>query len=255
MKMIREKDTAHHIFEKERDLDNVLGLFRFEEPSGYMTIRRVDDVFRVRLSAQEEIGDLEEIKEVLKPYLNGKVFMTIDVNQKKIVDYIETTGIKNWFGFYDMSIDTYDGKMTIGSIRGYEGLEDQYNHILGKAFEPMRTRHDFKPYDWYGENPAEAHKEYLEADKNNNFYSYYVNDELVGVAICYDNVIDVIGIEPSLQKNGYGRDFLRGVIDDMFKKDIESIEINVVESNQHVYKLYSDEGFKTDCHKRMYKNY
>ncbi len=255
MKIIKEKDAKHEVFKSYNELENVLELYRFEEPSGFMVIRRTGDCFKIKISAQNEITELDEIKQVLKPYINGKVYMILDINQDLLCDYIKSKGIKLWFGYYEMSIESYDREMTYGELKGYEGKDECYGHILGKAFEPMRTLHGFEPFDWYAANPEEGMKEFLEAHDKNNFYSYYVDDKLVGVGIVIDNMIDVIGIEPTLQKKGYGKQLLRGVVNDMLKKDIKKIEIGVVESNQHVYKLYSDEGFKTDCHSRMYKNY
>jgi len=119
----------------------------------------------------------------------------------------------------------------------------------------MRTLHGFEPYDWYGSNPEEANKEYTEADEKDKFYSYEVDGNLIGVGMVIDDMIDVIAIDPKLQKGGHGREFLKGILCDMFKKGHKEIKIGVVESNDHVYRLYSSEGFITDSHKRMYKNY
>lgn len=255
MRVIKEANLEHDVFKDYKKEDHILEIFRFEEPEGFMIIRRTKENFNVRISAEEEIIDFEEIKTILKPYLKGHVYMIIDVNQEKLVEYLETRNVKLWFGYYDMSIESYDQEMVLGEFVDYNGELEVYSHILGKAFEPMRSLHGFEPYDWYEANPEGAKEEFKEANSKNNFYGYRVNGEIVGVGIVIDNMIDLIGIRPDLQKKGYGRELLRGVVSDMFSRNIDKIEIGVVESNQHVYKLYSSEGFKTDCHKRMYKNY
>lgn len=255
MKMIKEVNLKHDVFKNYDEQENMIEIFRFEDPEGFMVIRRTKDNFTIRLSADKEIQALDEIENVLMPYLEGKVFMIIDVNQEKLVEYLENKGVKLWFGYYDMSLESYDKEMILGELIDYDGELDIYRHILGKAFEPMRSLHGFEPYDWYEANPEGAKEEFEEASSKHNFYGYRIDGDIVGVGIAIDNMIDLIGIRPDLQKKGYGRELLRGVVADMFRKGIDKIEIGVVESNQHVYKLYSDEGFKTDCHKRMYKNY
>ncbi len=254
MKIIKEQDTAHEVFKDFSPGENVLEIFRFEEPSGYMVIRR-GKTFVVQISSKENIEMNDALEKILKPYFKAEVYMILDVNLKTLESHITNKGFKNWFGYYDMSLTHYDNKMRVGQLKGYLGHDETYNRILGKAFEPMRTLHGFEPYDWYGSNPEEANKEYTEADEKDKFYSYEVDGYLIGVGMVIDNMIDVIAIDPELQKGGHGREFLKGILCDLFKKGHQEIKIGVVESNDHVYRLYSSEGFKTDSHKRMYKNY
>lgn len=254
MKIIKVSDCSHEVFNGAELEDNHIEIFRFEEPSGFMIISR-DKTFKIKISSKVDIKMTEDLEDILRPYLEAKVYLIIDVILKQVEDFMTSKGFKYWYGYYDMSLDAYEGKMSFGKLKAYEGKDSDYNKILGKAFEPMRTLHGFEPFDWYAANPVEARKEYLEAHEKNNFYSYEVDEKLAGVAIAIDNTIDVIAIDTRLQKSGYGRDFLRGILSDMSKRGYEHIEIGVVESNSHVHRLYTSEGFKTDCHLRMYKNY
>jgi len=254
MKIIKEKDTSHEVFKGYDIEDDVLEIFRFEEPSGFMVIRR-GKTFLVRISSKEDIEMNVDLENILKPYMKAEVYMILDANLKALEKHIVGNDFKNWFGYYEMSLTHYDKEMQVGQLKGYLGNDKEYNRILGKAFEPMRTLHGFEPYDWYGSNPEEANKEYTEADEKDKFYSYEVDGNLIGVGMVIDDMIDVIAIDPKLQKGGHGREFLKGILCDMFKKGHKEIKIGVVESNDHVYRLYSSEGFITDSHKRMYKNY
>ncbi|MBI9013454.1 MAG: GNAT family N-acetyltransferase [Clostridiales bacterium] len=254
MKIIKEQDTSHEVFKDFSPEENVLEIFRFEEPSGFMVIRR-GKTFVVKISSKEDFEVNDDLEKILNPYFKSEVYMILDANLTNFENHITNKGFKTWFGYYDMSLTQYNKEMQVGCLKGYLGNDKEYNRILGKAFEPMRTLHGFEPYDWYGENPEEAYKEYKEAEEQDKFYSYEVDGRLIGVGMVIDNMIDVIAIDPKLQKCGHGREFLKGILCDLFKKGHQEIKIGVVESNDYVYRLYSSEGFITDCHKRMYKNY
>lgn len=118
----------------------------------------------------------------------------------------------------------------------------------------MRKLHDFKPYNWYKSNKEEAKKEFENANKEGNFYGYVVDGNIVGGGIAVNNELDIMAIKPELQCNGLGRQLLRGIVNEMKKKD-PKVTIGVVESNQHVLKLYLSEGFIIDRYEKRFKNY
>lgn len=52
---------------------------------------------------------------------------------------------------YGLSMSRKPLNMTLGSIQTYNNEVDVYSEITGKYFEPMRKKHEFKPYDCYKE--------------------------------------------------------------------------------------------------------
>jgi ribosomal protein S18 acetylase RimI-like enzyme len=254
MKIIKETDLSHKIFINYKKEDDILERFRFESPEGYMIIRRSGEGFNIKLTAEDNFDVDDTLEKILKPYLKGDVIFNFDTHLQCLKTFIETKDMNYWYGMYEMNMARRKCSMTVGSIQPYNNEVDTYCRILGKCFEPMRERHDFKPYDWYEEKREEALKEFKEANAANSFYGYVVDGEIIGAAVAIKHEIDILGIEPKLHKKGYGRQLLRGVLEDMFKR-YDTIEISVVESNQHVLKLYESEGFMINSHKQTYKNY
>ena len=254
MIIIKETDLSHEIFKNYEKEDDILELFRFESPKGYMIIRRSGEVFNIKLTAEDNFDVDDTLEKIMKPYLKGDVLFIIDIHLQDLKTCLESKGMNYWYGMYGMSLPKREFSMSVGKVQPYNNEVDTYCRILGKCFEPMRERHDFKPYDWYGEKREEAIKEFKEANAVNSFYGYVVDGTIIGAAVAIKHEIDILGIEPKLHKKGYGRQLLRGVLEDMFKR-YDTIEISVVESNQHVLKLYENEGFVINSHKQTYKNY
>lgn len=254
MKIIKEKVMTHEIFKGIEPSKNNLEIYRFEDPQGYMYINKEDTVFSITVQSDQVISVDEEIKKILKPYLYARVYLTVNVENKSIMEYFKSQGFEDWFGFYDMHLEGEIGEMTIGELEGYQGHDDIYIDILGRCFEPMRALHDFKPHNWYKENYEASVKEFSEANEKGNFYAYRVDGQIIGVGVVEGTEIDVMGIKPEYQRNSYGKHILRGILKDMRKKH-DIINIGVVESNQHVLSLYKSEGFVVDKHSKKLKNY
>lgn len=254
MKIINEKDMTHEIFSENELSDSVLEIFRFEEPSGYLYIKKGKEGFSIFIHSLAEIFISDELKEILLPYLNSKAIVSVSTENKTIIDYLKSTGQVDWYGFYSLYLDGEMKQMTKGTLQPYNDELDTYIDIFGRCFEPMRALHDFKPYDWYKTNREEAKKEFEDANKNGDFYGYVLDGQIVGGGIADNNELDVMAIKPEMQCHGLGRQLLRGIVKEMKKKN-PKVTIGVVESNQHVLKLYLSEGFVMTRHDKKLKNF
>lgn len=254
MKIIKVDNMEHEIFQRKSMPENNLEVFRFEEPDGYMVINRNKKVFSITINSVEELPLEEKLTEILTPYLTGHAHVTISTINTKLIDHFIISGQSYWYGMYSMHLENDVKAMKVGKLKGYEGKDEIYLDILGRCFEPMRRLHGFEPFDWYINNQDLAIKEFKAADKKGDFYSYELDGQLIGTAVIEDDEIDVLGILPEVQQNGYGAQFLRGILHDM-RQTREHIKISVVESNQHVLRLYQREGFIIDEHNKIYKNY
>ncbi len=254
MKIIKEKDMAHEIFCNKKITENTLEIYRFEEPEGYLYINKGKEGFSINIHSSSELPISEKLKEILIPYLNGKATVLVNDLNTSLIEFIKSKGQEYWYGLYRMHLEEKIEQMSKGELQAYNGEFEAYIEIFGRCFEPMRKLHDFKPYDWYKSNKDEAIKEFEDANKEGNFYGYLVDGQIVGGGIVEDNDIDILAIKPELQSSGLGRQLLRGIVNEMKKKDLE-INIAVIESNQHVLKLYLSEGFITDRLEKIFKNY
>ncbi|MBN2796762.1 MAG: GNAT family N-acetyltransferase [Clostridia bacterium] len=254
MKIIREKDMTHEIFHKEEISEHTLEIYRFEDPEGYLYINKGKEGFSVHIHSLSELILTEGLKEILTPYLSGKTSVSVSSINTDLIEFLKSKGQVEWFGYYSLVLDGDIKTMTRGSLQPYNEELDTYIDIFGRCFEPMRALHDFKPHDWYKNNREIAKKEFEEANKEGNFYGYVIEGEIVGGGIAVENELDLMAIKPELQCNGLGRQLLRGIVHEMKKKN-NSITIGVVESNQHVLRLYRSEGFVIERYEKKFKNY
>ncbi len=257
MKIIKEVNMKHEIFRKVEVSDNTVAIYRLEEPSGYIYVNKDNDRFCVFIYSVEELELNDEIKEILFPYVSEKSYISVDKVNKELIKYLKSLGHRDWYGYISLHLDGDIKEMSRGKVVRYKGEVDTYIDILGRCFEPMRALHDFKPYNWHKSKPEEAKKEFEEAETLGYFYGYLVDGEIVGAGIVDvddKTAIDILAVKPELQRQGHGRELLRGIVTEM-KKELDIVKIGVIESNQHVLRLYMSEGFVIDRHEKRYKNY
>ncbi len=253
MKVIKDANLSHEIFKEFSNHTNILEIFRFESPEGYMIIRRSGKNFAIDIYGATSIELTSELKEILVPYFKGDLFMSLDKNQNNLKEYIEDQGLKYWFSSYSMVTNSMK-EMTEGKIVPYNGELERYSHIWGKSFVPLRIKLGFEVADNIENNPDFAKKVFEGTNKDGAFYGYLVDGKIVGVAFADGSEVDEISIDPEFQGKGYGRQLLRGIVNDLLSKHKEVI-IGVAEINKKAYNLYMSEGFKVTSYRHKYKNY
>ena len=253
MKIIKEENLNHNVFKDYDNLTNILEIFRFESPEGYMIIRRSGTNFAIDFYSDAPIKITRELKEILVPYFKGDLFISLNENQDDLKEYIQSQKMEYWFSSYNMVTSSIND-MTEGEIVPYNGELERYIHILGKAFIPLREKLGFKEPDNFESNPNYAKKIFEETSKTDSFYGYVVDGKIVGAAYSYGNDIEDIGVDPEFQGKGYGRQLLRGCVTNMLTKHKE-VTLRVVEINTKAYKLYISEGFKVKSYRHNYKNF
>ncbi|MDP8202684.1 MAG: GNAT family N-acetyltransferase [Candidatus Tenebribacter burtonii] len=253
MKIIKEKDLNHKIFQGYDNLTNILEMFRFESPDGYMIIRRSGKNFAIVIYSVSSVKVTKEFEEIIVPYFKGDLFISINENQEQVKNYIQNKNMSYWFSSYNMVVDCIK-EMTEGKIVPYNGELKRYIHVLGKAFIPLRKSLGFEIPENFAADPNYAKKIFEKTNKTGSFYGYVVEGKIVGAAYAYGNDINSIGIDPEFQGKGYGRQLLRGTVNNMLSK-FKKVTLGVVEINTKSHKLYESEGFKVTSYRHNYKNF
>lgn len=253
MRIIIEENLNHNIFKDYDNFTNILEIFRFESPKGYMIIRRSGTNFAIDIYSVTPIKIIKELKEILVPYFKGDLFISLNENQEELKEYIQSQNMEYWFSSYNMVTDSIM-EMTEGKIVPYNGELERYIHIFGKAFIPIRKGLGFEILDNFDSNPNYAKKIFEETNKTGSFYGYVVDEKIIGASYAYDNEIESIGIDPEFQGKGYGRQLLRGTVYNMLAK-FKEVTLGVVEINTKAHKLYESEGFKVTSYRHNYKNF
>ncbi|MCD4818014.1 MAG: GNAT family N-acetyltransferase [Candidatus Cloacimonetes bacterium] len=253
MKIIKEENLNHKVFKDYDNFTNILEIFRFESPKGYMIIRRSDKNFAIDFFSVLPIIVTKKLKEILVPYFKGDLFISLNENQKELKEYIQIQNMEYWFSTYNMLTDSIK-EMTEGKIAPYNGELERYIYIFGKAFIPLRKSLGFVESDKFISNPKYAKKIFEETNNTGSFYGYIVNGKIIGAAYSYENDIESISIDPEFQGKGYGRQLLRGCVKNMLSK-YKEVTLGVVEINTKAHKLYESEGFKVTSYRHNYKNF
>ena len=85
-------------------------------------------------------------------------------------------------------------------------------------------------------------------NSNNLCYCLNLNGKTVGylIAMLAVDTVDIlnIGIDPDLQRQGYGRGLLNHLIEELRKRDISEILLEVRAGNKSVIQFYKKQGFK-----------
>ena len=85
-------------------------------------------------------------------------------------------------------------------------------------------------------------------NSNNLCYCRSLNDKTIGylIAMLTTNSADIlnIGIDPDFKRQGYGRAFLKHLIEELRKRDIYEILLEVRIGNKSAIQFYKKQGFK-----------
>ena len=74
MRILKENDLAHKVFKEYEKTNNILEMFRFESPDGYMIMRRTDKNFAIDFYGASNIKVTDELKAILTPYFKADIF-------------------------------------------------------------------------------------------------------------------------------------------------------------------------------------
>jgi len=253
MNIIKQENLNHEIFKAYDNFTNILEIFRFEEPDGYMIIRRSGTNFAIDFFGVSPLLVNPELKEILVPYFKGDLFISMNEQQDELKEYIKSQKMVFWFSSYDMITDSMN-EMTEGKLVPYKGELERYIHIFGKAFLPLRTELGFETPENFAADPEYAKNIFEETNQVDSFYGYEVEGKIVGAAYAFGNEVESIAVDPEYQGKGYGKQLLRGCVSDMLTKH-KTVSIGVVEINRKAHKLYESVGFKVTSYRHNYKNF
>jgi GNAT superfamily N-acetyltransferase len=153
-------------------------------------------------------------------------------------------GYEKWFGLHTMH---YNGSEQPKSDMNFVPYEDkyfeQYIEGLRNSFYEMRRVHDFQPHLCC--EFSKEKREELESSKDNIFL-LLVNGDFAGSACVKIDDKDTLGpifVNPTYQGKGYGRIITQFAINEAINRDINNINLEMVEWNKRAENLYISLGF------------
>lgn len=122
-------------------------------------------------------------------------------------------------------------------LRNYAACDyDEYKRIYNECFHDMRTALGLFPVECCGS------REELERRKE-KIYILETGGKFIGSVAVYDNEIDDLVVEKSVQRMGYGEALLRFAVSSMQNNSISPIVLHVADWNQGAVRMYLKNGF------------
>jgi ribosomal protein S18 acetylase RimI-like enzyme len=158
--------------------------------------------------------------------------------------FYKKLGYKKWFGLHEMH---YNGSEQPKSDMNFVSYEDkyfeQYIEGLRNSFYEMRRVHDFQPH-LCCEFSQKKRDELLSS--KDNIFLLLVNGDFVASASVKVDDKDSLGpifVVPSYQGKRYGRIITQFAINEAINRNINNINLEVVEWNKRAVNLYISLGF------------
>ncbi len=112
----------------------------------------------------------------------------------------------------------------------------EYMKIYNECFYKMRKALEVEPVNFYYDYSQIK-------DKINDIFLYLQNGVIAGAVSCYENELDDLIVERSLQGQGIGQKLLLWGMNHIKEQGYEEIILHAAEWNQNAVKLYLKNGF------------
>ncbi|MBY3620673.1 GNAT family N-acetyltransferase [Acinetobacter sp. CUI P1] len=134
-------------------------------------------------------------------------------------------------------------------VRNYEENDYfEWDRVCELAFFHMRQRIGMYPSFFY--TPVEWEREQFKKNKDNMFVMT-VNDTIVAIGKIAGNKISIVAISIEHQSRGYGRAFVKFLVNEIIRKGENKVTLEVVKGN-FAKSLYESLGFEET---EIYHNY
>ena len=120
----------------------------------------------------------------------------------------------------------------------------EYMKIYNECFYKMRKALEVEPINFYYDYSQIK-------DKIKDIFLYLQSGVIKGAVSCYENELDDLIVEQSLQGQGIGQKLLLWGMNHIKEQGYEEIILHVAEWNQNAVKLYLKNGFSIKKREKM----
>ncbi len=121
---------------------------------------------------------------------------------------------------------------------------NEYMKIYNECFYKMRKALEVEPINFYYDYSQIK-------DKIKDIFLYLQSGVIKGAVSCYENELDDLIVEQSLQGQGIGQKLLLWGVNHIKEQGYEEIILHVAEWNQNAVKLYLKNGFSIKKREKM----
>lgn len=260
--LLRINHSAADIFYRSYRAGRVSKKFILEQEynHGVFTVVEGDTFYSFQLSFENDVSDYEVIKfieeelnYIVSVQENKDIYVNFNAYNEALVNYFMEYGlVRDALGF-EFYITTDSDKVnrlkdfTLRpdiSAKNYEEEHSlKYLKLLDEAFRKQQIACK-EEQDIFSKN-HEGNKAWLKGMKENDFKTFWVNDDLVGLYIVNENYIDFIAVHPNYERKGYGSDILNYCIKDrIYENHFDNLYLATYYQNRKAQRLYLKNGFK-----------
>lgn len=228
---------------------------------GIFCVIEMDNFFVSQISFSNDFNNenvitymTDTLSDIIEKKGNKDFYLNINGNNQEIISYFwkrgfsnDATGIQYKYILKSSDKDEIQESILLDELefRGYEEqYADQYIDLRDEAFNPLDTACGNKP-DANRRNKEKVLEWLRDSDKEDNFGTFWLQGELVGLYVLYNDYLNSLAIHPKFQNKGYGSRILKFCINKMLndKKYIE-IYLNCLIQNKDAHKFYIKNGFE-----------
>ncbi|MGN9163180.1 GNAT family N-acetyltransferase [Clostridium sulfidigenes] len=194
---------------------------------------------------------LEIIKNKTKEYISKidskEICFNVYGNNLKIINQVRKLGFKvDMEGYHLEFIGKELPKLNCCNLidKGFEDdMLKEFINLFDSSYYQLSIDNGWQ-VNSNAINEEQFYKKLIDLDKHGQVRSFWINNELVGAYIIWQNYITDLVVKPTVQNKGYGSYILAHCIRNMsINKFIRNIRLRVAKSNIGAKKLYERNGF------------
>lgn len=144
----------------------------------------------------------------------------------------------------------YDGDYQLIPELDYRNYDDSLFdleiELESEAFYEIRKINDIKPYNIKESSKEDLDnlKKFFNDNKNNFYFFFYKNKELIGSVLIIENTIKSLAVSKKYRLQGYGQILAKFAINKILLKGYKTVLVNILKYNNRAYDIFKKIGFR-----------
>ncbi|MNB99697.1 ribosomal-protein-alanine N-acetyltransferase [compost metagenome] len=256
--LLHNKDLLKSFYQNEEsNRENIVVAIMNDTSIGFLSFNGFGRKPQAILFVNKEYDTMEVGSKLIEEYENmlihnetveHTVFNVLSSNAQ-LISVLEKNNYRVYFAIYNMERTGAPFPSENILVRNYEEKDYfEWDRVCELAFYHMRQRVGMYPSFFY--KPVEWEREQY-AENKDNMFVMIVDETIVAVGKIAGNKISMVAISIEHQSRGYGRSFVKFLINEIISRGEDKVILEVVKGN-FAKALYESLGFKET---EIYHNY
>ena len=237
-------------------------IYEYEENKGIVSVIRGENYYSIQISFQQDVLNREtikmieqEVRHILMVRDGREIYLNLYGYNTFLCNILMNLGfVQDALGFeFVLSKQTDERKRDDNTqsdneitIRTYEDEHsERYLRLLDDAFRQQNIDCGQEQDTYLNVYAAYQTEKMKHADKDGDFFSFWLKEELLGLCFFDKNYLDTIAIAPKFEGRGYGSKIMDICIyDRWFSKNYSELYLHTYFQNRKAQRLYLKYGFE-----------